>query len=246
MRCVNAILLAATLTLCSPAQAVSAVRGEVVDEVGAKIGRATIRVLDRNTRKTVIAVRSDQAGHFEIQDLAPGSYLLAIDSSGFSARLIDIGTLPSNTNPFRSIRLYALDCDAPKVNCDTFSERPIEDPHPVVAHGQLDVSGSEAVDLDKGISAASASETADIGLSEEDGAVYLVVLNKARLSKSCGNGFSQESAQMKNSSLRIDGLGPGGAFCIRTNRGRDSKVYLSNEVKPGDKEISIDFVTRAR
>jgi hypothetical protein len=203
-------------------------------------------VLDEKSRKTVETARSDQNGRFNVQALAAGHYLVAASSSGFSEKLIDIGIVQPDTDVFRKIRLSMLDCDAPYMNCDTFSAGPIEDPHPIVSRGHLTVSSSDAVDLEKVRAVPSTEGTADVCLSEKEGGLYLTPVNKAGNSKVCGKDFGQGGAQDKKSSLRIDGLGPGSEICIRTNRDRFSKIFLPREVQPSDKNIDVYIVTRAR
>ncbi len=246
MRLLNTVAAIMALLLCAATHSLGSVRGEVVDTMGAKIVHATIRVLDEKSRKTVGTARSDQDGRFNVLALAAGRYLIAASSSGFSEKLIDIGIVQPDTDVFRKIRLSILDCDAPHMNCDTFSSGPIEDPHPIVSRGHLTVSSSDAVDLENVRAVPTAEGTADFCLSEKEGGLYLSPVNKAGNSKICGKDFGQDGAQGKKSALRIDGLGPGSEICIKTNHGRFSKIFLTREVQPGDKKIEFDIVTRAR
>lgn len=246
MRLLNIVAASMALLLCAATPSLGMVRGEVADTMGAKIANATIRVLDQKSRKAVGTARSDQDGRFNVQVSAAGHYLIAASSSGFSEKLIDIGIVQPGTDVFRKIRLGILDCDAPHMNCDTFSEGPIEDPHPIISRGYLTVSSSDAVDLENIRTVPLVGGRADLRLSETEGGLYLTLLNKAKTSKACGNEFGQGGAQDKKSPLRIDGLGPGSEICIRTHHGRLSKMFLTREVQSSDKTIDIYIVTRGR
>jgi hypothetical protein len=246
MRLLNTVVASVVILLCAATHAQGELRGEVVDIMGAKIANATIRVLDEKSRKTVETARSDQDGGFHVQDLAGGRYLIVASAPGFSEKLIDIGIVHPDVDVFRKIRLTMLDCDAPHMNCDTFSTGPIEDPHPIVSRGRLTVGSLDAVDLEKVRAVPPEAGTSDLCLSKKEGGLYLTPLHKAENSKVCGKDFGQGGVQDKKSSLRIDGLGSGSAICIRTNHGRISKIFLTREVQLGDKDIDIYIVTRAR
>ena len=99
---------------------------------GAIISKTTIRVLDGKTRRTVKTAQGDAYGHFELNDLSPGRYAIALSSGGFSPELVEVDTTQAVAGTFRTIRLHARDCDAPNENCDTFSDKPIPDTHPIV------------------------------------------------------------------------------------------------------------------
>jgi hypothetical protein len=244
-RSLSAMLFPTAFLFCSALQSASEIRGKVIDPAGAIISKATIRVLDEKSRKTVLVRQTDGSGLYELQGLAPGRYMIAVSSSGFSEELVDVGVVQGESDVNKTIRLRPLDCDAPHVNCDSFGETPISEPHPVVAHGYLAVSDTETVDLDTEASVPLVSGSADFRLTEKEGGLYLTPLNRARISNVCGAGFGQVAVGNEKSPLRIDGLGPSSAICIRTNHKRYSKIFVTREVQPGDKQISIYIVTRA-
>ena len=244
MRHLSTLLIPAMLLLCS-VHSLAKVRGEVVDSLGAAIPNATVRVLDQKSRKTVESALSTYDGSFEVKAPSAGRYLIAVSATGFTEKMIDIGAMKPSTDVFRRIRLNALDCDAPSVNCDTFDGR-YEDPNPVIAHGQLIVNSSDAVDLENGKPVPLASGTADFSLTESKGGLYLTPLNKAEFSRGCGKDFSDSGTQTKKLPLRIDGFSGSSQICIKTNRARYARVFVTRDVKPGDKHITLYLVTRAR
>jgi hypothetical protein len=185
-------------------------------------------------------------GSFEVNAPAAGRFLIAVSASGFTERLIDISLVKPSIDVFRRVRLNALDCDAPSVNCDTFSDGRYEDPNPVIAHGQLIVNSSDAVDLEMGKPVPLASGTADFSLTEAKGGLYLTPLNKAEFSRACGKNFGDSGTQTKKLPLRIDGFSGSSEICIKTNRARYARVFVTRDVKPGDKHITLYLVTRAR
>jgi len=103
---------------------------------------------------------------------------------------------------------------------------------------------SEAVDLDKRTSVPPTSRTADFRLVEEEGALYLMPLNKATRLSVCGTEFNHRRANEETSPLRLDGLGEDTEICMRTTHGRSSKLFIARDVQPGDKQITIYVVTR--
>jgi hypothetical protein len=154
--------------------------------------------------------------------------------------------MQTTSDVFRRIRLNPLDCDAPSVNCDTFSTGQYADPNPMVAHGQLIVNRSDAVDLGTGKTVPLDSHAADFSLTELKGGLYLTPLNKAEFSRACGKYFGDSGTQNKKSPLRIDGFGGSNEICVKTNRARYARLFVTREVLSDDKHITIYLVTRER
>src|SRR5712691_11525146 len=81
------IFLTGTLTLfalhLSAQQSTGSVRGQVVDQLGALIVGASVKLTDANgVTKTVT---TDREGNYVISNLAPGKYSLSCGASGFAA-----------------------------------------------------------------------------------------------------------------------------------------------------------------
>jgi hypothetical protein len=241
----SVILIQTAFLLCATLQSLSQIQGLVTDSEGAKISRTTIRVLDGKSRKTVRTTQTDGAGRFDLRDLSPGRYAIAFSSSGFSPELIEVDTTQSGADAFRTIRLNGRDCDAPNENCDAIPlEEQAPDPHPIITQGAITVGTSEGVNLDKRTSVSPTSRTADFRLAEQEGGLYLTPLNKATRLNVCGTEFNHKRAKEETSPLRLDGLGEDTEICMKTTRGRFSKIYLTRDVQPGDQQIMIYVVTR--
>jgi len=252
MRFVAVILVCSALHLSwsqspafQPAEQTGTISGQILDPMGAVIAKATIGVLDAQSRRTVQIVRSDSDGRFRANGLAAGEYLLAASAPGFREKLLSIGELKAGGDTVLTIRLDVLDCDAPGVNCDIFSTGPVTDPHPIVARGPLTVRRGDAVDLEHGIVAAQPAD-ADVRLAAQAEGLFLVPLNKALIYQECGTEGACGKGHATLESARIDGLGPGSEFCIKTRRRQCSKVFLTKQVDPGADEAAISIVTRAK
>src|SRR5260221_12799255 len=82
----SVIALVAAGMLCAatgPAQTLSArVSGNTLDQVGGLLPYVRVAITNRRSMAHH-EVRTDQSGHFDIEGLAPGGYLLEADRSGF-------------------------------------------------------------------------------------------------------------------------------------------------------------------
>src|SRR5579862_7267834 len=119
------------------------VSGEVVDVTGGAIPRATIRVLNAETRVTLQRCQTDQAGRFHLEAIPSGRFLIAAWAPGFKEKLIPY----AGAEDVR-ILLDLGGCDTPGMICDYFWKPP-PDPHPIRSQGELTIHLSEAVDLDR-------------------------------------------------------------------------------------------------
>jgi hypothetical protein len=232
--------------LCCALKCPAQIRGEVVDLTGARIPRTTIRVLDQTSRRTVETAQTDARGLFDLRDLSPGQYTIVFSSVEFVPAMVEVDTAKAGIEIFRVVRLRVIDCDHPQMNCDSFSQTPISDPHPIVAEGALSVSTADEVDLDARALVAAASRSASFRIAENRGGLYLSPLNGAKLFNVCvvlpGEGLKRREI----TSLRVDGLGQNSEICMKTIHHRYSKIFLTREVQPGDLQIMVYVVTRDR
>jgi hypothetical protein len=222
------------------------IRGEVVDLTGAIIPKTTIRVLHTKSRKTLETAQTDATGSFDLRDLSPGQFTIVFSRGGFVPEMIDVHSAQAGSEIFRKIRLRAEDCDAPKVNCDSFSQVPISDPHPIVAEGDLTVGSSEAVDLDMRALVPLTASAANFRLNEDGGGLYLASLNRAKLLNVCVVLPGDSRKQREIPSIRVDGLSKNSEICMKTIRGRFSKLFFTRDVQPGDNQITVHVVTREK
>ena len=252
MRFVAAILVCSALHLSwsqspafQPAEQTGTIGGQILDSMGAVITKATIRVLHAQSRRTIQIVRSDSNGRFRANGLAAGEYLIAASATGFREKLLSIETLKAGGDTVLTIRLDILDCDAPGVNCDIFSTGPVTDPHPVVARGPLTVRRGDAIDLEHGIAAPRPAD-ADVRLAAQAEGPFLVPLNKALIYQECGTEGACGKGHATLESARIDGLGPGSEFCIKTRRPIRARVDLLRQKDFRALAAAISIVTRAK
>src|SRR5580692_12248560 len=78
------------------AQFTSSVQGAVQDPSGAGIAKATVRLVNVATNAAQIAA-SDESGNFRFLSLAPGSYKVTVEASGFAKSEVDITLLTEQT-----------------------------------------------------------------------------------------------------------------------------------------------------
>jgi len=246
MRRLHAALLLAVLAVCSTLQSRAQVRGEVLDTAYEPISRATIRVLDGQSRKEMESIRTDAAARFELPALAPGRYVISFSSPGFSPELIELDTTKSGANRDRTIRLNPRDCDAPGENCDCFAQCPAFDPHPIAAQASLKIGLADAIDLDKGVLVPLASPDAGLSLLEKDGGLFLNSLNGAALLNACKPQYGRNRQKTQTPPFRVDGLDRDMEVCMTTKRGRFSKIFLTRQVNAGDKQVLVYVSTREK
>ena len=82
------VLLASTAF----AQFSSSVQGVVQDPSGAGISKATVRIVNSGTQVTQTAA-TDDSGNFRFVSLAPGSYKIVVEATGFSKAEADVTLL---------------------------------------------------------------------------------------------------------------------------------------------------------
>jgi hypothetical protein len=249
MRTLAAILFALmTALVASPpnqAQSGGTIRGQVLDPMGAVIAKAAVRILDARTRQTIDTVQSGEDGRFTARNLPAGDYLIAASATGFREKLAPIGTAKAGSDTSVTIHLEVLDCDAPGVNCDIFTTGPYTDPHPIVSRHDLSVRGGEAVNLDQSTVASQPADS-DIRLEAQSEGLFLLPANKALIYQECGTEGACGKGRSTLKSVRIDGLGLGSEFCIKTRTGRCSKIYLTKQVDPGADQATMLVVTREK
>src|SRR5271156_4886561 len=89
-------LCLALLVLFSAASAFAqfsgSVQGVVQDPSGAGIAKAAVRLVSVSTNITE-ATTSDEAGNFRFLSLAPGSYKITVEATGFAKSEVDITLL---------------------------------------------------------------------------------------------------------------------------------------------------------
>ncbi len=78
------------------AQFTSSVQGIVQDQSGAGVSKATVRIVNKDTQATQTTA-SDASGNFGFVSLAPGSYKVTVEATGFAKSEADITLLTAQT-----------------------------------------------------------------------------------------------------------------------------------------------------
>jgi hypothetical protein len=138
--------------------------------------------------------------------------------------------------------------------CDSVSPEPMADMR--YSQGDIRVPLGCAVDIDKGKvlctvvldGPATASpvkdRTTDFWLNVgSDKHVYLEPRNGARLAEPNSAAADCRGAVFLSHRVRVDGLGRGSDLCLRSNGGRYSHVFFTDEVQPDSTQIAICYVT---
>ena len=83
-------LLACSLlpTRFASAQYRAGLQGTVTDSTGAVIPDASVTILDKETNQTQ-TVKTDGAGTYTFNRLAPAAYTVTVEAQGFAKRIID-------------------------------------------------------------------------------------------------------------------------------------------------------------
>jgi hypothetical protein len=238
-------LLLQVALLLPAAQMGAVIKGQISDPEGAVIAKATIRVLDEATRQTVQTAHTDADGRFAITESTPGRYTLAVASTGFQEKLIDLGEVAPGSTIERRITLETLDCDAPEMICDNaeFTAGSYIDPHPIVLQRNLTVGSSDSVDLDKGLIVTDGSASADFEFAVRNGGLYLIPANHAKIAVP-GSGAGCRKPRAQIAFVRIDGRGPNSEFRLITKHGNCAKIYPAQSISPGAAQADLDILTR--
>ena len=226
------------------------VRGVVVDVTGAAIGGATVRLLKSVSEEAAHATAT-KSGRFQLETVAPGSYVLVAWQQGFrSRRLTVVVSRAGEALDLGYIRLNAADCDAPGVICDTFGESP--PPDTVVSRGNLQMQSdcmaafAASRVFCHGDPSGGREADADIRLSHDENGVYLTAMNGALFSEPDLPRGDCREAHPKEKQLRIDGLGRGDDICLYTHDRHWSHMFFTDAINRGSRQIAFWQITRKR
>jgi hypothetical protein len=211
--------------------------GQKIDPDGV---RASVRVTIEESGSVERRLESaEYTGAFHIADLRPGVYTLHASLAGFKSEsahkiLVEDGKTAQAPNLYLSV----IGCDYPGVNCDCFFDCK---PDPVRASGHVGLKQGCAANLESGaISCGAKIETdSDVVLDADAwGRVSLTPMGTAKVSG------TEKCARYSSQPLQIDGFGPWDGFCVRTNKGGLSRVFLKEEVRRGEAEVTLWYTTR--
>ncbi len=243
------VWLAASLLACMlDGGEAGRVDGKVVDPESQVVAGATIRMLPRGTGLTKYRSHSRSDGVFRIDEVVPGSYIVAVYSPGFRERFLNNVELKAGDSVgLGTITLELAGCDGPGTFCDYFDGR--TPPDDKFSRGDLTLRTGCRVDIDHGRAECGAGGDTPNGASDfefraaADGRLYLEPRNGARLAEPNSAHASCRGAVFGGGSVRIDGLGMGSDVCLRSSEGRVSQIFFTAEMRSGDERIAIHYVT---
>jgi hypothetical protein len=90
------LISAVLFSTASFAQFTSSVQGVVQDPSGAGVAKASIHLINHGTQATGVTT-TDSSGNFEFISLAPGSYKVTVEASGFAKAQLDVTLLTAQT-----------------------------------------------------------------------------------------------------------------------------------------------------
>lgn len=221
------------------------IRGTVTDTVGAVVAHAHVRILDADSRATLQSTTTDGEGRFALSGLPTGNYLLSASAAGFSTTMEPAGSLVIGTISTHDFHLQPLDCDAPGVNCDTFTTTPYVEAHPILSTHDLTLPAGSAIDLNKGTTLPLDAAGADIQLVARQNGLYLVPVNEATFATP----LPESSCRVQKPAppeLRIDGFDRNTEIVVRTKDGSCARLYVTQTIEPGSHQIGLHLVTRHR
>ena len=81
-----------TITGAAFAQFTASIQGEVKDQSGAGVAKASVQIVNTATAATAVAT-SDDAGNYRFVSLAPGQYKITVQAAGFAKSEADVTLL---------------------------------------------------------------------------------------------------------------------------------------------------------
>ena len=229
MRRLALLAVLAVTAVAQPAE----LRGTIADASGYSLW-AEIHLVRRDPYLNLRG-KASRDGAFRIEGIEPGTYLFRAWQQGFRANPAREITLRAGESlDLGEVVLEAADCDAPGVNCDSIGP-PEASPF---AAGKATLRLGESCDLDSAPSSRQRGK-GDVELRREGTTLVAVPLKGAALTDAPGcRGLYSVTP------VRLDGLGPGYAICVRTSDRHHARVYLMGEIAPDAAEVPIYFVTR--
>jgi hypothetical protein len=220
------------------------IRGKVTGTSSASIAKALISVYSKDS--TLLAFRGNadyNDGTFCVSDLGPGTYSVKAWKEGFRAnRVRDVVVRSGETTNIGVIQLEVVGCDAREIMCclqvatpevaATLPDAPVE-----IARTDLNLPRVCGADLSIGKALCPPTKDADMVFVEEHGALLLRPVNGARMDSDCKGAYRDQA-------LRIEALGAGDDFCIKTRQGHTSHVFFEgDDVLHSTTELKLWIVT---
>ncbi|HBY62936.1 MAG TPA: hypothetical protein DEH78_24195 [Solibacterales bacterium] len=220
----------ALLTVSLGVAQTAAIRGRVLDPSGAALPGSLVRLLPTEERHARYRVLADENGAFALTGLAPGSYTVRAGQNGFLEKVLTNIRLHSAQDlDLGGLELAFAGCDAPDTLCCLYLGK--QPPAPV-SSGYLTMGDGDAADMELG-------RGPDVVLSRGDSSWYLRPVNGATVAR---DGCA--SARFGKEPVRLDGMGPGSALCVRTGQGNVAGVFVVDEVREEAPRIRFWHVTR--
>jgi hypothetical protein len=243
------VLLAGSIVAQTPEH--TTIKGSVADSLGARIGKAEIRVLDSITHAIVARAVTDQLGAFEVE-VSPGNYVITVRVVGFRLGISpEVAVREGETASLGELRLDVPPCDAPGIFCDTFYQTPAEPrvTEPIKQAG-VDLKLNCGLDILTGATSCPPSSDADFTLESDGRSLYVKPLRGATIWYKDFPFDGCTNHDRGDTQIRIDGLGGGLRygldFCVLRRDRLVSHVYLNRDVAADSKEAHFFFATTRR
>jgi hypothetical protein len=218
--------------------------GRVVDEECTVVGGALVQLTREGGGTVLYSAQAASDGGFSLQSVKSGVYAARLSSVGFRVRRVHEVVVPERgTVDLRTVALRVQDCDAPGVNCDCFAQEEHGCDDPIVRKGRLSITQRCGADLDAGKVTCDLASKVDLVLGPGEGtSLYLRPMGGARITP-----VDSTRASYSDKPIRIDGLGTGSDFWVRTAGGRSfSHLILTADVDSGSAYVDLWYVNRPR
>jgi len=202
----------------------------VIDPGGAGTD-AAVKLFPVGSTEAIATTRSQQDGHFEFRDLTPGAYAIRASLSGFFQReRALVSVRPGEVADAGTIKLGFLNCDF--VICDSV----VPTKSDILSKSDVFLPRGCSVDLDTSEAdcADNPPKQFDLTLKLDNSALFLLPIHGATIG-ACG------TREQSSEPLRIDGLGAGNNWCVRTTSHHVAhiKIELVELIGPGLKELPL-------
>ena len=220
-----------------------------MDAAGSSIS-ASIRIIDHHSGASVARVSADDMGRFTIGSLSPGEYDVGIFAPGFRRRQVLVAVGPGTRTDLGVLELPGGGCDAPGVSCDFFltAGMPLPVFKPLVFQGSVRLEPTCTLDLDRRQQASCGGQSsgADLQLVSDAGGLVLLMKNGSRADPTPSNVAECSKSAFDKDRIRLDGLGLGSDFCVRTKGGSVAHVFLTHEIERDTSAVTLWCVVRKR
>lgn len=96
----------------------SSVTGQVIDEAGAPISKAILKLTSGVPKRGPVVVESDMNGRFSFVNIRAGNHQMVIEAPGFKSRMMSIHLKKTIQSENLGVIRLTLSCSGPGTICD--------------------------------------------------------------------------------------------------------------------------------